>query len=65
MNNSAQLKYRELQLPALVLLIILEMYFPAALECAAWVSFLRKLSLGKNLLKICKTMRNEEATMRL
>ena len=64
MNNSFQVKYRELWLLVLFLLIILEMCSSAALECAACVClffFLQKtVSLGKNQLKICKPMRNEE-----
>ena len=43
MNNSAQFKDRELRLLALFLLIILEMRSSAALECAAFACFLRKL----------------------
>ena len=53
-NNSAQLKNRELRLLVLFLLIILEMHSSAALECAGWVCFLKTVSLGKNLLKIVK-----------
>ena len=34
------------------------------LECAACVFFLKTVSLGKNPLKLCKTVRNEEATVR-
>ena len=37
-----------------------------ALECAACVCFFYKtMSLAKNLFKICKTMRNEEPTVKL
>ena len=57
MGNGAPLKYRELQVLVLFLLIILEMCSSLALECTA--------SLGKNSLKMCKTMRNEEATLKL
>ena len=42
-NNSAQLKDREMQLFVLFLLIILKMCSSEALECAAFVCFLRKL----------------------
>ena len=49
-NNSAQLKDRDLRLLLLFLLIILEMCSSAALECAAFVCFLRKLCVWE---KIC------------
>ena len=66
MDNSAPLKYRELRVVVLFLLIILEMRSSVALECAASVCFLKKVWVWeKNLLKICKTVRNEEATVRL
>ena len=64
MNNSVQLKDWKLWLFVLLVLIILELRSSAALECAACICFLRKLSLKKNPLKICKTVRNEKATMR-
>ena len=65
MNNSVQLKDRKLQMLVLFLLIILGMHSLLALECAACICFFRKtVSLGKNPLKICKTVRNEEPTMR-
>ena len=53
------------RLLVLFLLIILEMLSSAVLECAACVCFFRKLSFGKNPLKIYKTVRNEEPTVRL
>ena len=59
MNNSVQLKDEELRL-LVFLLIIQEMRSSAALESATWVCF-----LGENSFKICKTVRNEEATVRL
>ena len=43
MNNSAQLKDRELRMLFLFLLIILEMRSLLALECAAYVCVFRKL----------------------
>ena len=43
MNNSAQLKDRELRLIVLLLLIILEMSSSAALECDICVCFFRKV----------------------
>ena len=64
MNNSFLLKYRELRLLALFLLIILEMRSSAALECAACVClfvcccfFQKSMSLGKNPLKNCKPVK--------
>ena len=64
MNNSFLLKYRELRLLALFLLIILEMRSSAALECAAcvclfvcFVFFQKSMSLGKNPLKNCKPVK--------
>ena len=66
-NNSFQLKDRELRLLVLFLLIILEMSSLAALEWAACVCFMfffRKLSLEKNPLKICKPLKNEEPTVK-
>ena len=68
MNNSFQLKNRELRLLVLFLLIITEMRFSAALECAACVCFFffqKTVSLGKNPLKICEPVRNEESTVKL
>ena len=67
MNNSFQLKNRVLRLLVLFLLIITEMRFSAALECAACVCFFfqKTVSLGKNPLKICEPVRNEESTVRL
>ena len=56
MSTSAQLKDPELRMLVLFLLIILEMRSLLALKCATFVSFFRKLSFGKNLLKICKTV---------
>ena len=65
MNNSAQLKYRELRMLVLFLLIMLEMRSLLTLECAACVCCFRKLLvLEKNPLKICKTVINEEPTVR-
>ena len=65
MNNSAQLKDRELRLLVLLFLIILEMSSSAALECGACVCFFGKVSfLRQNPLKFCKTMRNEKPTVR-
>ena len=49
MNNSAQLKDRELRLFVLFFLIILEMRSSAASECAACVCFLRKLWVWKKV----------------
>ena len=43
MNNSTQLKDREMKLLVLLFLIILEMRSSAALECATCVCFLSKL----------------------
>ena len=43
MSNSAQLKDRELRL------IILELFSSAALECAVFVCFLRKLCVRENI----------------
>ena len=43
MNNSAQLKDRELQMIVFFSLIILEMRSFLAVECAACVRFFRKL----------------------
>ena len=67
-NNSFQLKDRELRLLVLFLLIILEMSSLAALEWAACVCFFfffqKTVSLGKNPLKICKPLKNEEPTVR-
>ena len=63
MNNSFLLKYRELRLLALFLLIILEMRSSAALECAACVClfvclfFQKFVSLGKNPLNMCKPVK--------
>ena len=49
----------------LLSLIIPEMRSLLALECGACVCFFWKtVSLGKNPLKICKTVRNEEPNMR-
>ena len=62
MNNSAQLEERELRL-LVFLLTIKEMCSSAALECTACVCFLKTVSLGKNPLKLCKTVRTE-ATVR-
>ena len=68
MNNSFQLKYRELRLLVLFLLIILEMRSSAASQYAACVCLLvffqKTVSLGKNPLKIWKPVRNEEPTAR-
>ena len=49
MNNSFQLKDRELQLLVLFLLIILEMRSSAALECAACVFFSENCELGEKI----------------
>ena len=49
MNNSAQFKDRELRLLLLFWLIMLEMRFSAALECAAFVCFLRKLCVWEKI----------------
>ena len=46
MNNSAQLKKRELRLLVLLLLIILEMDSSAALECDACVCIFRKVRVS-------------------
>ena len=43
MNNSTQLKDREMNLLVLLFLIILEMRSSATLECATCVCFLSKL----------------------
>ena len=51
MNNSAPFKDRELWLLVLFLLIILEMRSSAALECAAFVCFLRKLCVWEKSTK--------------
>ena len=65
MTNSAQLKDRKLRMLVLFLLIILEICSLLALECATSICFFRKtVGLGKNPLKICKTVRNEEPTVR-
>ena len=50
MNNSAQLKDRELRMLVLFLLVILEMRSLLALEYAACVCFLENREFGK---KIC------------
>ena len=65
-KNSAQLKDRELRLLVLLLLIILEMSSSAVLECAACIFFFKESVsfLGKNPLKFCKIVRNEEPTVR-
>ena len=64
MNNVAKLKDKELRMFVLFLLSILEMR-SLTLECAPCVCFFRKLcvSLGKNPLKIFKSVRNEEPTV--
>ena len=68
MNNSFQFKYRELRLLVLFLLIVLEMRSSASLECAACFFvlffFQKTVSMGKNLLKICKPVINEEPSVR-
>ena len=64
MNNSVQLKDRERRMLVLFLLIILEMRSVLALECAGCVCFLDNCEFGKKSLKICKTVRNEEPTVR-
>ena len=49
MNNSAQLKDRELRLLVLFLLFMLEMRSSTALECVAFVYFLRKLCVWEKI----------------
>ena len=49
MNNSTQLKDREMKLLVLLFLIILEMRSSAALECATCVCFLSKLWILKKI----------------
>ena len=49
MNNSTQLKDREMKLLVLLLLIILEMRSSAALKCATCVCFLSKLWVLKKI----------------
>ena len=49
MNNSVQLKDRELQLFVLFLLIILELRSSAALKCAACVCLPRKLRVWQKI----------------
>ena len=67
MNNSFQFKDRVLRLFVLFLLIILKMCSSAALECVVCVCLFfsqKTVSLGKNLLKICKPVKNVEPTVR-
>ena len=49
LNNSAQLKDWDLWRLVLFLLIILEMYSSAPLECAPFVCFLRKLCFSEKI----------------
>ena len=49
MNNSTQLKDREMNLLVLLFLIILEMRSSATLECATCVCFLSKLWILKKI----------------
>ena len=65
-NNSAQLKDRELRLLVLLLLIILGMISSAAMECDTCVCFFRKVWVfwEKNPLKFWKTEKNEKLTVR-
>ena len=65
MNNSAQLRHGELQLHVLFLLIILECVLQQHwIVLPVFVFFLENREFKKNLIKICKTMRNEEPTVR-
>ena len=66
MNNSAQLRHGELQLHVLFLLIILECVLQQHwIVLPVFVFFLENHEFRKNLIKICKTMRNKEPTVRL